>query len=83
MTIKTHIEADSFALTNDNYVIQICNIIHKEDTNNTILSCKIFKEKTDLFIKPLKSSILNIYVVKHLSKNYLEYDVNTIKKKKL
>lgn len=82
MTIKIHVEADKYLLTNDNNIVQVCNIIRKEQSEDVVLICKTFFEKSELFITPVKSSKLNIYVVKSLSENYTEYHLNSIKKKK-
>jgi len=46
-----------------------------------ILICKIFDKKNELFIKPIKSSELDIYVVKNLSSNFHEFNIEDVKKK--
>jgi len=46
-----------------------------------ILVCKIFDEKNELFTKPIKSSELDIYVVKNLINNFHEFNIKDIKKK--
>lgn len=81
ITIKTHIEADSYLLTNDENVIKVFNIIHSDNPEEIILICKQFKDKKTLFVKPIKSTCLNIYVVKNLLNNFNSYPINSIKKK--
>lgn len=46
-----------------------------------LLICKIFDSKNELFIKPIKSSELDIYVVKNLSNNFHTLNIKDIKKK--
>jgi len=59
---------DCFILTNSNEIVQIIELIKSSD-KTTVLIGKIFEEKKDLFIKPLKSSILNIFVINRLSEH--------------
>ncbi|CAI6374447.1 unnamed protein product [Macrosiphum euphorbiae] len=81
MTIKTHLEKDSYFLIQEKKVVKIVNIIKKENSEDVILICKIFDKKNELFIKPIKSSKLDIYVVKNLSYNFHEFNIKDIKKK--
>lgn len=81
MTFKTHIEADSYFITKGKYIIKIFNIIQNENTGDIIFICKQFETKSELFIKPIKSSELDIYVVKNLSNNFYEYTIKEIEKK--
>jgi len=81
MSIKTHIEADSYLFTCDHNVIKVFNIIQNNNTGEIILICKQFENKHPLFMKPIESTCLNIYIINKLSNNYVSYTINNIKKK--
>jgi len=82
MSIKTHIEADSYLLTHDHKVLKVLNIIQNKNTEDIILICKQFENEHPLFIKPIESTCLNIYNVNQLSVNYVvSYTINNIKNK--
>lgn len=81
MTIKTHLERDSYFLTQEKKIVKIFNIIQKKNSEEVLLICKIFDNKNELFIKPIKSSELDIYVVKNLSNNFHTLNIKDIKKK--
>jgi hypothetical protein len=86
MTIKTHMERVlsrylySYFLTQDKKIVKILNIIMNENSD-VILICKIFDQKYELFMKPIKSSELDIYVVKNLSENFHTFNIKDIEKK--
>lgn len=48
MSIKTHIEADSYLLTSDHNVIKVFNIIQNTNTGEIIFICKQFEKKTPI-----------------------------------
>jgi len=50
-------------ITHENIIVQIINIIQKENSEDIILICKQFQKKHQLFVKPIESSELDIYVV--------------------
>jgi len=81
MSIKTHIEADSYLLTHDHNVFKVLNIIENNTTGHIILICKKFENKRPLFIKPIESTCLHIYIVNQLSDNYVSCTINNIKNK--
>lgn len=78
-TIKTHIEADRFLLTNSNKIVKVFNIVDQK--NSIYLICKQFEDISTLFDKPIKSTELDIYVVGKLSDTLAWYSINDIKKK--
>lgn len=85
ITIKTLVEADSYLMisekTGEKIIVKVLNIVQEENVKDVILICKKFKKKHDLFIKPLKSSELHIYVVQNLSNDFYKYCIKDIKKK--
>lgn len=81
MTLKTHVEGDSYFITREKTIVKIINIIQKQNVDDIILICKKFEKKHQLFVKPIASSELYIYVVEHLSNNFYEYNISDIKKK--
>lgn len=68
-------EPNCFALTNEGEIIKILNI------SKTSITGKYFLNKEDLFIKPIKSSELDIFVVQTLSENLKSWDISNIEKK--
>jgi len=78
MTIKTHLGRDSYFLTQDKKVVKVFNIIQKENSEEVILIYIIFDKKHELFIKPIKCSELDIYVVKNVSNNFHEFNIKNI-----
>jgi len=68
-------EPNCFALTKQGEVIQIFNI------TKTAITGKYFLNKEDLYIKPIKSSKLSIFVVKIMSQNLKPWDIFDIEKK--
>lgn len=64
-----------FVLTNDGDIVKI-----KEISDKTIIG-QYFMDKTDLFVKPLKSSLLNIFIVNNLSDCTKQWKTADIKKK--
>lgn len=78
--IKSHIEADSYLLTSNKKVVKVFNIIQTEHSD-ILLICKQFKHYKLLFNKPIKSSLLDIYVVNELSEDLIVLNINYIKKK--
>lgn len=81
MTVRTHLERDSYFLTQEKNIVKVFNIIREENSEEVILICKIFDKKNGLFIKPIKSEELDIYVVKNLSNNFHKFNIKDIKKK--
>jgi len=64
----SHQKPDCFILTKSNEIVQIIEL-KKISDETTVFIGKTFEEKEDLFIKPLKSSILNIFIIKTLSEH--------------
>jgi len=81
MTIKTKIDADSYLITKDKRLIKVVNIISNEKKSDGILICKYFKNSYPLFLNPIRSIDLDIYVVKSLSNDLILCHINDIRKK--
>ncbi|CAI6370637.1 unnamed protein product [Macrosiphum euphorbiae] len=71
---------DCFVLTTSNEIVQIIEL-KKSSDKITVFYGKTFEEKEDLFIKPLKSSVLNIFVIKTLSEDIKQWNISDIKNK--
>lgn len=71
---------DCFILTNSNEIVQIIEL-KKYSDKTTVFIGKTFEEKEDLFIKPLKSSVLNIFVIKTISEHLKQWNISDIKNK--
>lgn len=74
----SHQKPDCFILTKSNKIVQIIEL-KKISDETTVFIGKTFEEKEDLFIKPLKSSILNIFIIKTLSKHLKQWNISDIK----
>lgn len=72
---------DCFILTNLNEIVQITEIKRSKIDQSMIIIGNIFHEKEDLFIEPLKSSLLNVYVVNNLSEHLNQWSESDIKNK--
>lgn len=70
-------EPDCFILTKRGEVIKITDILL--DTNTVV--GRIFLIKDNFYIKPLKSSKLDIFIVKNISKTTKQWKITEIKKK--
>lgn len=68
---------DCFILTSAGEIVQIIEIL----SNSSVIVGKSFNSKSDMFDKPIKSSKLDIYVVKNLSENSMQWRISDIKKK--
>lgn len=68
-------EPNCFCLTYDGYVVKITDII-----GGTIVG-HYFTNKTDLFVTPLKSSLLNIFIVDNLSDGTKQWNKDFVNKK--
>lgn len=68
-------EPNCFCLTYDGYVVKITDII-----GGTIVG-RYFTNKTDLFVTPLKSSLLNIFIVDNLSDCTKQWNKDFVNKK--
>jgi len=79
--LKTNVDADSYFCTINNEIVKLINIAHSTNTGNIVLIGRNFKEKTNFYVHPIKSSHLGIFSVKHLSKNLMCWNVKDIKKK--
>jgi len=79
--LKTSVDADSYFCTINNEIVKLINIAHSTSTGNIVLIGRKFKEKTDIYVQPIKSSHLGIFSVKHLSKNLMCWNVKDVKKK--
>jgi len=79
--LKTNVDADSYFCTINNEIVKLINIAHSTNTGNIVLIGRKFKEKTDFYVQPIKSSHLGIFSVKHLSKNLMCWNVKDVKKK--
>jgi len=73
-------KADCFVMTKNSEIIKVVNIIHSSSTNKTQILGHRFNNKEPLYLKPLKSSILDIYSVGNLS-SLKCWDVSDIHKK--
>jgi len=80
VTLKTHVEADSYFLTTNNEVVKLMNIIRSTETHVIRLVGKIFLQKYDLYQKPFESFKLNVNVVNLLSNELFDFSVKSIKK---
>jgi len=79
-SIKTHVEADRFLLTNNNKIVKVLNIVDQK--SSIYLVYKQFEDTSMLFDKPIKATELDIYVVDNkLSDTLAWYSLNSIKKK--
>jgi len=63
--VKPHIEIDSYLFTLDKKIVKVFNIIQTKH-KDILLICKQFKHYKLLFNKPIKSSLLDTYVVNEL-----------------
>jgi len=81
MTIKTKVDADSYLMTKDKRLIKVVNIISNERNSEGILICKYFQNSYPLFLNPIRSTELDIYVVNNLSNELIWYHINDISKK--
>lgn len=80
--LKTNVDADSYFCTINNEIVKLINIAHSTtNIENIVLIGRKFKEKTDFYVQPIKSSHLGIFSVKNLSKNLMCWNVNDVKKK--
>ncbi|KAK3907844.1 3-isopropylmalate dehydratase large subunit [Frankliniella fusca] len=70
---------DSYAVLRNNSVVKILNIIKCE--NKLFVVGKYFSKCQDLYVKPIKSSMLGIQVVSGLSQLILSWPVDHIKTK--
>lgn len=68
-------EPNCFCLTYDGYVVKITDII-----GDTIVG-QYFTNKTDLFVIPMKSSLLNIFIVNNLSDSTKQWNTDFVNKK--
>lgn len=64
-------------MTTDCEVVEIVEILSK----SAAIVGKKFKNKEDLYKKPIKSSKLDIYIVKNKSENTNKWYISDIKKK--
>lgn len=62
-------------------LLKIINIIRNSCKSDAILTCKQFKDRRSLFIKPLNSIDLDIYVVGSLTSNLVWGHVYDVHKK--
>jgi len=72
-------EKDSYVLTKDNTLVKCLNIAHLN--NKPVLIGKFFKSLLPCYMKPLDSTLLDIFEVKNLSKNMHYWPICDIKKK--
>lgn len=72
---------DCYILTNLNKIVQIVEIKELTTDQLMIIIGKTFLEKEDLFIEPLMSSQLNIYVINKLSEHLNHWNMSDIKQK--
>lgn len=78
--LSTKQEKDSYFLTKTGQIIKCLNFIQNDNGDITVLG-KHFKESTPLFYEPINSSILNIFVVKNLSKQIHSWSICEMNKK--
>lgn len=76
LNFSTH-EPDCFILTTGGEIVKIIDILSHIDT----IIGRHFLHKENLFIKPLKSSKLDIWIVKSLSEMTKQWKITEIKKK--
>jgi len=81
MTIKTKTDTDSYLITKDKRLIKVVNIISNERKSDGILICKYFQNSYPLFLNPIRSIDLDIYVVNNLSNELIWCHINDISKK--
>lgn len=81
MTIKTHIEADSYLITKDKHLLKVFNIISYESKSNAIILAKQFVNSYPKFLKPIKSTDLDIYVVSDFRDELVWYNICDVDKK--
>lgn len=79
--VKSKIDADSYFYTKNFEIVKLVNITYSKLTGNVILIGRQFKEKEDFYWQPINSSLLQIYKVKHLSKNLKHWDISEAKTK--
>jgi len=79
--VKSTIDADSYFYTKNYEIVKLVNITYSKMSGNGILIGRQFKEKENFYLKPINSSLLKIYKVKHLSKNLQHWDISEAKTK--
>lgn len=70
-------EPDCFVLTYNGTIVKINNFL----PDNKMFVGHAFTSKEDMFIKPLKSSKLDIFTVKNLSVNSSQWKISDVRKK--
>lgn len=81
ITIKTNVASDSYLITKNKKLIKVINIISNEGKSDGIIVCKYFKNSQPLFLNPIRSVDLDIYVVSNLSDELVWYHIYDISKK--
>lgn len=81
--ININCKRDQFILTNCNHIVQCFNIMETcvNGENGTYILGKHFINKSPAYIKPMDSTILDIYLVDNISTNFQLWNVDKISKK--
>ncbi|CAI6369915.1 unnamed protein product [Macrosiphum euphorbiae] len=79
MKIKTMSTADRFILTKDNNIMEVLNIGHTMNPNEVV--GKLYLIKIPFYEQPLRSTILDIYIVKSLSNELIRIPLKHVKQK--
>lgn len=81
ITIKINSVSDSYIGTTNNVIIQVVNIVKDNNAKQILIIGNVFKCKNDLYLHPIKSSKLGIFIISHISKNISIFNIETISKK--
>lgn len=81
--ININCKRDQFILTNCKHIVKCFNIMETcvNGEKGTFILGKHFINKSPAYLKPMDSTILDIYLVDNISTNFQLWNVNKISKK--
>lgn len=74
-------KADCYVMTKKSEIIKVINIAHLILDDKTVILGQMFMDKQLLYLRPLKSSILDVYLVDKLSTSLKCWNILDIYKK--
>ncbi|XP_031328433.1 uncharacterized protein LOC116159566 isoform X1 [Photinus pyralis] len=77
LSIKSHCSADSYFITKNGLVVEICNFLYNPNSNITILG-KEYKCYQSFYSYPIDSKLLNIFEISDKSELMSTYSINDI-----
>lgn len=79
--IKCKNDTESYFCTNNNDIVKLVNIAHSKETGDVVLIGRKFILQKDFYTQPIKSSLLNIYIVQQLADNFDCWLISDVKNK--